>query len=67
VRISVDRQRCEGHGLCEDVAPDLFRIDDDGDLIATYDDQDIPLDQQERARGAVRVCPISALLVVESE
>lgn len=61
MRISVDRQRCEGHGLCEDAAPDLFHVDDDGDLVAYFDGVDIPADRSDHAHTAVRVCPIAAL------
>lgn len=61
MRISVDRQRCEGHGLCEDVAPELFHLDDDGELVARFDGVDLPVDQSEPARSAVRICPIAAL------
>lgn len=31
-RIVVDVDRCEGHGLCEQTAPEVFRLDDEGDL-----------------------------------
>jgi ferredoxin len=30
VRIDVDRDRCEGHSLCEDRAPATFSVDDEG-------------------------------------
>src|SRR5262245_48430622 len=30
MKIEVDRNRCEGHAMCEAVAPDLFSVDDDG-------------------------------------
>jgi ferredoxin len=49
--------------MCEDVAPDLFHIDDNGDLVAYFEAADIPADRQERARAAVRSCPIAALAV----
>ena len=31
--IEIDRPRCEGHGLCEEAAPDLMHLDDHGDLV----------------------------------
>ncbi|MFE3718135.1 ferredoxin [Streptomyces cyaneofuscatus] len=62
MKVSVDLPRCEGHGLCEEAAPGLFRLDDEGDLIVLFDqDREIPGEQQQQAAGAVRVCPIGAL------
>ncbi|UQX03452.1 ferredoxin [Streptomyces sp. RerS4] len=61
MKIFVDAQRCEGHGVCEEVAPELFRIDDEGDLVVLFDGDEVPPDRQEAAAGAVRVCPVNAL------
>jgi ferredoxin len=62
MRILVDRVRCEGHGLCMDVAPELFEIDDDGDLVTLFDEAaDVPEPEAGAAAEAVRVCPVSAL------
>ncbi|MGO4690268.1 ferredoxin [Glaciibacter sp. 2TAF33] len=62
MRIELDRPRCEGHGLCEEAAPDLMHLDDNGDLIIDVPD---PGDEAlERARAAVRVCPVAALRLV---
>ena len=33
MRIELDRPRCEGHGLCEEAAPALMHLDDDGELV----------------------------------
>ncbi len=33
MRIVLDRPRCEGHGLCEEAAPDLMHLDDEGELV----------------------------------
>lgn len=61
-RIELDRPRCEGHGLCEEAAPDLMHLDDDGELII---DVEQPADDQlDAARDAVRVCPVAALKLV---
>ncbi|MGC5075488.1 ferredoxin [Agrococcus sp. DT81.2] len=59
MRIEIDRPRCEGHGLCEEAAPDLLHLDDDGEVVidvAEVDDEAL-----ERARAAVRICPVAAL------
>lgn len=61
MKISVNRDRCEGHGMCEEVAPELFQLDDQGDLILLFDGQDIPKEQRGRAASSVRICPVAAL------
>ena len=33
MRIVLDRPRCEGHGLCEEAAPQLMHLDDEGELV----------------------------------
>ncbi|UYP17255.1 ferredoxin [Rhodococcus sp. Z13] len=61
MKITLDRPRCEGHGLCEETAPELMHLDDDGELV--LDVTDVPEDgpQAAAARAAVRVCPVAAL------
>lgn len=58
MKIVLDRPRCEGHGLCEEVAPQLMHLDDDGELVLDVEIVDGDLDA---ARAAVRVCPVAAL------
>jgi ferredoxin len=59
MRIEIDRPRCEGHGLCEEAAPDLLHLDDDGEVV--IDVAEVDEDALERARAAVRICPVAAL------
>jgi ferredoxin len=62
MKIVLDRPRCEGHGLCEEVAPKLMHLDDAGELILdveVVDDNDQA--SIEAAKAAVRVCPVAAL------
>ena len=59
MNLVLDRPRCEGHGLCEEAAPDLMYLDDEGELVLTSETvADADLDA---ARAAVRVCPVAAL------
>lgn len=60
--IELDRPRCEGHGLCEEAAPHLMHLDDDGELI--IDKPDVGEEDLDAARDAVRVCPVAALKLV---
>jgi ferredoxin len=58
MNIILDRPRCEGHGLCEEVAPQLMHLDDEGELVLDIEQVDGDL---EAAKAAVRVCPVAAL------
>ncbi len=60
--IELDRPRCEGHGLCEEAAPDLMHLDDDGELI--IDRAEVGPEDLRAAQDAVRVCPVAALKLV---
>jgi ferredoxin len=59
MRIELDRPRCEGHGLCEEAAPALMHLDDDGELV--IDVQEVDGTELEAANAAVRICPVAAL------
>lgn len=61
MRIELDRPRCEGHGLCEEEAPDLMHLDDEGDLVLDVDEVEEGSTDAAAARSAVRVCPVAAL------
>lgn len=62
-RICVDLDRCEGHGRCYAIAPDVLGpMDDHGHsefLVAGIDPQDADL--LRRADRAVQSCPEEAL------
>jgi ferredoxin len=58
-QLELDRPRCEGHGLCEEAAPQLMHLDDDGELV--LDLRGVPDADLEAARSAVRACPVAAL------
>ena len=64
VRIELDHARCEGHGLCEEVAPNLMHLNDEGELI--IDVPEVGPEDLDAAREAVRVCPVAALKLTES-
>jgi len=59
MRIELDRPRCEGHGLCEEAAPELMHLDDDGDLV--IDVPEVEGTNLDAAKAAVRICPVAAL------
>ncbi|CAG9221875.1 putative Fe-S, FMN containing oxidoreductase [Paraburkholderia tropica] len=62
-KLILDRPRCEGHGLCEEVAAQLLHIDDEG--YAAIDVDEINDANLAAAQAAARVCPVAALRLVE--
>ena len=59
MKLTLDRDRCEGYGLCTEAAPLLMHLDDDGELV--LDHPDVPASATATAEAAVRVCPVAAL------
>ncbi|MGW0040604.1 ferredoxin [Rhodococcus sp. NPDC003348] len=64
MRIVLDRPRCEGHGLCEEAAPALMHLDDDGELVIDAGELTDGSPEAAAAGAAVRVCPVAALELV---
>jgi ferredoxin len=63
VRIVVDRQLCQGHGVCMGEAPEVFEVTRDGTLTVLLERPPEVLRKQVDA--AVRYCPTGALSLVE--
>jgi ferredoxin len=64
MKVHVDENRCQGHGRCYDLAPDLFEADDIGNAHETNDGV-VPAGSEELARRAVLNCPERAIDLVE--
>ena len=62
MRIHLDTERCQGHGRCYALAPDLFGCDDDGYAIVLVD-LDLPPESMSSAQLAVDSCPEFAITV----
>jgi ferredoxin len=61
VKIVVDHERCQGHGRCYDLAPEIFDADEDGHVAVLALDGQVPSDVEPQAVLAVRNCPERAL------
>jgi len=59
-RLQVDWTRCDAHGLCAELLPELIELDDWGYPVLA--DGDVPGRLSEHAEHAVRACPQLALL-----
>ncbi|MFI1165084.1 FAD-dependent oxidoreductase [Streptomyces sp. NPDC020801] len=60
VRISVDNNRCHIYGICQQEAPEVFRISEGGSLHYT---RGVPAEFAARARQAARCCPMQAIAI----
>ncbi|WP_106403800.1 ferredoxin [Actinocorallia populi] len=63
-RITIDRDLCQGHGMCEVEAPETFTLSKDGTL-AIHDEHPSG-EALEPVREAVRYCPVRALSLTET-
>ncbi|MEA3056878.1 MAG: ferredoxin [Actinomycetota bacterium] len=61
MRVSVDLDRCEAHGVCTGIAPDVFELDDDDVLHVLLPTP--PDDRLEQMREAATRCPKQAITV----
>lgn len=61
MKIHVDFDRCEGHGICVDQAASLFSLDDNGELVDQLGGADVPTELVANANAAVAGCPVAAL------
>jgi ferredoxin len=60
MRVFVDLDRCEGHGMCVLAAPEVFDLDDEGLL---HYDPTPPEELRAAVEDAVRSCPVAAITV----
>ena len=63
MEIQVDYDLCEANAVCCGLAPDVFELDDDENLIVKLPNP--PEDRRERVTLAVARCPKNALKLVE--
>ncbi|MEU2597296.1 ferredoxin [Streptomyces hirsutus] len=59
MRVTVDRSRCNGLGVCEAFASDVFEVDDNGDLVLLA--EELTEDQVDGVDQAIAACPTEAL------
>jgi len=66
MRVLIDHDRCQGHGRCYDLAPDLFGEDEDGYGVVLGDGR-VPPGREEDARLAKANCPEAAVELVQED
>jgi sterol 14-demethylase len=63
MRIVVDTDRCQGHGVCESEAPAVFSVSKAREVVVT--DPAPPESERGRVELAVKYCPTHALSIQE--
>lgn len=60
MRIRLDTEKCQGHGRCYALAPELFDADEEGYSVLEVEG-DVPPELEEKARLAADNCPEFAI------
>lgn len=64
-RVEVDRDLCQGHGVCESEARQVFAVSKKGELSIL--DETPPAELRPLVELAVKYCPTRALRIVVEE
>lgn len=62
MKVVVDRELCQGHGQCIDVAPEVFMMEDDGIAIVIV--EEIGEKLLSKVEVAVSRCPADAIKIL---
>jgi ferredoxin len=60
-RVVVDRSRCCGYGLCAQLCPDVYKLDENG--LVFVESEAIPVNFEEEAKEGAAACPAEALVI----
>jgi ferredoxin len=63
MKIRLDSAKCQGHGRCYALSPDVFDSDDLGQAVLLLADGDVPAELEAAARLAADNCPEYAITV----
>ncbi|WP_353649475.1 ferredoxin [Nakamurella sp. A5-74] len=58
MEIVINKAACEGHGLCELTAPQIYGLDEEGQAVLK---QPVDESNQAAAEAGARVCPVAAI------
>ena len=65
-RLHVDWTRCDGHGSCAELLPELLTVDDWGFPLSRTGEREpaVPAELERHARRAQKACPLLALWLI---
>lgn len=59
MKVSVDDERCRGHGICWSLCPEVFVLKDDGYAVVQV--SEVPAEFEEAVHAAAGGCPEQAI------
>jgi ferredoxin len=62
VRVIVDRDLCQGHAVCQEEAPELFRVPKGAETVELREPEP-PESLRAKLEAAVKYCPTRALRI----
>ena len=63
LRVVADRSKCCGYGLCAQMCPEVYKLDEGGLVYLASDI--VPAGLEEEAREGASACPAEALAIEE--
>jgi ferredoxin len=63
MKVTVDEDRCAGHGMCLTLCPEIFELNDDGWAVASP--EEVPAELESAARDAIANCPEKAIREID--
>jgi len=63
MRVVVDHDLCQGHGVCQGEAPEVFEVSKSGELTVLQERP--PEELRGTVEAAVRYCPTHAIKIAE--
>lgn len=61
MKVRIDSDRCQGHGQCNLICPEIFVFDEQG--FGQIEREEIPVEFEEHAERARLTCPEQAISV----
>lgn len=60
-RVIVERSRCCGYGLCAQLCPEIYKLDENG--LVYVESEYVPVGLEEEAKEGAAACPAEALVI----
>ncbi len=67
MKVRIDPERCQGHGMCNMVCPQVFKYDDEGFGYVAPEYETVPAELEDDVRLAEVQCPERAIVIIEAD